>query len=108
MTIERNGEIIELTQNELYLAYQEARHEIDKDDIAYFVEWLDSDDPRRKEFENPEFMADVAFRYRKYMDDDINEDAMYQCIIDAYNYVKRDWPETSESSGDNNGNDVSW
>ena len=91
MTIERNGEIIELTKRELFTAYYEAQHEKDKEEIGYYINCMDSDDPRRKELKDSDFVDKVAFRYRKYLDDDINEDAEYQCFYDAYDYVKNGW-----------------
>jgi len=92
---------IELTSQELADAFYEKEHQWDEDyvlDLAmYSADGCADNDPEMERLNalrsDPELLSRVAYRYRKYMLDQISGDAEYDCFEDAYKYIRRDMLE---------------
>lgn len=92
MFIIRDGLEIELTRQEVADCYYEYQHSGDLEDIFYMLK--DNDDESCKEMldhlkSDPDFADRVAYRFRKYIDDDWNEDFRWDCMRDAYYYIDK-------------------
>jgi len=73
MIITRNGIDIELTKTELMLAFDEAQHLIDIDDVLYFADICDDNykgQPYIDLIRDPDVADEVARRYRDYRNDE--------------------------------------
>ena len=89
MIIQRDGNEYELTTSELCDAYHETQKMFDIEDILEMLKY-DGDFPEIiQEFSNPVFADAVAKRYRKYLWDCESSEEHWDCMMDAYDYVKR-------------------
>lgn len=93
MTIIRNGVEIELTYEELVKAYYEYELNWDKEYISGdLIDQYNDDglhDIMQKRLNSDDnFCEKVALRYRKYLNDQYGSDTEFDCLMDAYDYVK--------------------
>lgn len=94
MDIIREGKGITLTRSELVQAYYACEHMFDEEYISgsLLEQYEDGDDvpkgmPERLR-KDPVFRSRVAYKYRKFLDDQYGSDTEWECLKDAYNYAK--------------------
>lgn len=95
MKIERivNGKKteIELTENELCLAYREQQHLFDMEDVRSYVENIDWDDDDRPPEMTEDQIDEAAFWVREWLDEsDTIGDVRWDCIREAIEKVMKD------------------
>ena len=92
MKIIRDGKEIELTDNELYTAWEEQQHRLDCDYIRErLAEYLDdlSEEEIKVIIDDRNFVSSVAYQWRKYMNNQDNGDFKWACVEDAYELVRK-------------------
>lgn len=91
MKIIRDGKEIELTREELVDAYYEQEHIWDMEYISGNLVEQYNDvheyDEVEEALQDNTFCDRVAYRYRKYLDDQSSSEIEFGCLIDAYNYA---------------------
>ena len=94
MKIERNGTWYELTEKELIDAYYEQEHKFDVREIESLItEYKNENNDEMWELikdrliGHKEIIDKVAYRYRKYLGDEVPDGVEMKCLEDAYVYV---------------------
>lgn len=92
MKIIRDGKEIELTKKEMIEAYYEQEYNFDVEYItgSLLDQYIDdcSDEMIDRLRNNPKFASRVAHRYRKYLEDAYGSEYEFDCLLDAYDYIK--------------------
>lgn len=89
MKIIRDGKEIELTDNELFRAWQIKKHEFDREEVDYLLriylgsEGVDSEEIE-KTLDNDDLMDRITESYFDYLGNQDSEDLKWDCITDAY------------------------
>lgn len=93
MDIIRDGKTITLTRGELIRAYYACEHMFDKEYISgnLLDQYEDSDNylpEMREKLKDDEFLSEVAWKYRKFLEDSYGSDLEWECFIAAYDCAK--------------------
>lgn len=92
MIITRDGKTYTLTENELSAAHFEQQHIWDTEDIINYFKDIHEEEPDNemaRDLCDPLIAGEVAFRYRKYLNDYDDGDRRYACMVDAYDFCCR-------------------
>ena len=89
MKIIRDGKEIELTDDELFRAWQIKKHEFDREDVDYLLRiYLESENVESEEIEktlnNDDLMDRITESYFDYLGNQDFGDLKWDCIADAY------------------------
>lgn len=89
MKIIRDGKEIELTDDELFRAWQIKKHEFDREEVDSLLRiYLESEDVDSEEIEktldNDDLMDRITESYFGYLGNQDSGDLEWDCIADAY------------------------
>ena len=97
MRISRDGREYELTERELSDAFYESQHRWDMAHCLSLSETFAKDKKMAEVLKaDPDILARVAHRYRKYLEDSVKERTERACLRAAFHYIMK-WKK--EESG---------
>ena len=75
---------VDLTETELYSAYEEKKHQYDIEDVRSKIEGRWDDDEMPEQLKDPEVLDRIAYNSRRYQDEN---DCISECLWDCVEYA---------------------